>query len=181
VKDKSAEETSYRELSGGKIVPYKPYDDSQYINYEGSWFAKQIQAFTPTCSGSINGYPTTVSNAVLWREDTTFDGIRYRLFLRLETYFPYHWTESNPYLVDLGEHIWAEDSLGNYYYSHAEDGKPGAPSITQYHGKGEQYVHIFDLAMDNYASLDAEWIDLHYDRDGKIYVLRSELPRGDDA
>lgn len=182
VKDQSAEETSYSGIEGSSGVPYNPYEDSKYINYEGTFVAKKIQTFTPTCSGSINGYPTTVTKAVLWKEDRTWSGrISYKLFLRLEAIFPYHWTEFNPNLVDIGEYIWAEDSLGNYYYSDAEWGKVGEPSIIQHHGIGEQYVHIFDLTMDDYVSLDAEWIDLHYDRDGRDYVLRIELPGGDGA
>jgi hypothetical protein len=92
--------------------------------------------------------------------------------------------------------VYAVDSLGNYYYSsidaaHDYNFTPLAqwhsPFVRtccsnyeagSYSAMHHTHANTYELLLANYVSVDAEWIELRYDRDGKDYTMRINLPGG---
>ena len=90
------------------------------------------------------------------------------------TYWP--WME--PCIItDL---IWAVDSLGNHYDSRA-DATYDAPSfVASSSGMYTSMIFIRNMKITGFDSA-AEWVELHYDRDGRDFVLRIDMPGGGES
>lgn len=166
---------------------YNPYTESFYVGNNES--AIKLQTVAPEFSGSISQFSTDVTDVVLWKHAyaSLSKNVEYDLLcIRMEI--------SHPTLMFLGtdtdtyDHIWAEDSAGNYYYSSAESLYAGewetdaiGPHVVgncQNAGWGK---YVMELALVGYQSYDAKWIELHYDRDGRNYTLRLYLSKEDGA
>jgi hypothetical protein len=84
--------------------------------------------------------------------------------------------------AELMEFVWAEDNLGNVYHSSSATSHIPAAKSTQFI-RVEYYPYWFSnyyiLTFYGYCSQDADWIDLHYDRDENSFTLRIELSGGD--
>ena len=87
---------------------------------------------------------------------------------------------------DIFQYIWAEDSLGNVYHSSATGGYltlcddihirhtyPQLYGFTYYYE-----ISFHDLLHLDFLSKDAQWIDLHYDRDGTKFTIPIDLKGG---
>ncbi len=75
-------------------------------------------------------------------------------------------------------YIWAVDSNGTYYHDDTDHsgGKP-CVWINGFDGVGyigRYYLELYFMPEDQLI----EWVELHYDRDGRDVVLRIELPGG---
>lgn len=117
-------------------------------------------------SDSSDGYHFRVNEAGYSKRDAA-------LYFDLEMiYWP--WIESGNTVY----YFWAVDSLGNYYESQA-DGKYGDPTrVTCGGGMGSSMIFIYKMQINGF-DCDAQWVELHYDRDGRDLTLRIDLSGGD--
>ena len=125
---------------------------------------------------SMDGYAFRVTDVAVWRItlDEPINGKDYKdyLYLRMKVRKPYPWAMGQE---ALGA-IWAVDNTGTYYDRVLrESAEPGG---VKYIGLIQQQGDkIYDLYLDA-DSENLEWIELHYDRDGRNLVLRVELTGG---
>lgn len=80
---------------------------------------------------------------------------------------------------DFSTWYWAEDSLGNYYYSAAEDSSANECSIQAADYRTGFFTTTQDLWLSPCVSEEAEWIKLHYARSGRDIVLYIDLTGGE--
>lgn len=154
---------------------YDPYADTEYIGeFE---YAKRMLYLEPNCSAKIDGYTVCVTKAAQWRTEYSNWKPNDWFYFRLEATNPFPWKEL---AYDLDIYFWAEDSLGNHYYSMAETVRFNESYLTGYSKRSGLFSHAFELTLVNYVSQDAQWIDLHYDRDGRNFVLRIDLSGGEN-
>lgn len=130
-------------------------------------------------SDSSDGYTFRVVKAELRRSEAPFEsekGPYYDLlFLQLEVSNPRPWAKETQGL----DYIWAVDNFGNYHtgiYGKCED--PDAGVISQMGQRLNLTTYRYDLCLHN-TSEDTQWVELHYDRDGRDLVLRVDLTGGE--
>lgn len=121
--------------------------------------------FHPNVSDRSDGYHFQVTEAGYSELGST-------LHFQLEIlYWP--WMDE----TNMAQYLWAVDNLGNYYPSIADAQYTSSPRVSS---GGGQYTHC--ISVSNMVILqfdcDAEWVELHYDRDGRDVVLRIDLNRG---
>ena len=124
---------------------------------------------------SAEGYRIRAYQTSLWHT-TSLDGDQRELLnIQLKITNPIPWSLE----PDFGSWIWAEDSLGNRYVCGGFDTPAMEPAIqaVQYHTGTTTY--ILDLWIFQYVSQNAQWLDLHYDRDGREITLRIPLSGGE--
>lgn len=83
--------------------------------------------------------------------------------------------------ANLMQYIWAEDDQGNRYYSSVANCYLPDVSLDQYirpSNVGGWLYKYHILTLWGFASVDAKWIDLHYDRDGTQFTVRIDLTGG---
>lgn len=124
----------------------------------------------------MDGYTFRVTDVAVWRTtlDEPVNGKDYRdyLYLRLEVRKPVPWALGQEAL----EAMWAVDSAGTYYDNVMRESTE--PDGIKYMGIIQrQGDKIYDLYFSS-VSEELEWIELHYDRDGRNMVLRVELMGG---
>ena len=166
-------------------IDYDPYKDIDYLGEDG--IGERLQVYEPEYHGSITQFPMTVTDIALWNYGVNINHRYDLLHIRMEMQHP------SLILTDIAtdtvDYVWAEDSEGNYYYSAAESIHGGSFGT---HRK-EAYIYgtvrdggwgnrVMELTLVQFASHDAQWLDLHYDRDGRDYALRIYLNgEGDDS
>ena len=74
------------------------------------------------------------------------------------------------------EDFWAVDSLGNYYYSYSNLAYD-QPRIVRGGSSGTSGFQIITMALTQFDA-SAQWVELHYDRDGRDLVFRIDLTGG---
>lgn len=124
---------------------------------------------------SAEGYRIRAYQTSLWHTASQDGDEKLLLNIQIKITNPLPWSER----PDFGAWIWAEDSLGNQYVSGGLDTPAKEPAIqaVQYHTGPTSY--ILDLWIFQYISKDAQWLDLHYDRDGRDITLRIPLSGGE--
>lgn len=119
----------------------------------------------PNVSDSADGYRFQVTEA-------GYQKARSILYFDLEMI---HW----PW-IDAGyiaQHFWAVDSFGNYYHAIAEEKYESPNRISSGGGMGSSLIWISHMQINGF-DCDAQWVELHYDRDGRDIVLRIDLTGG---
>lgn len=117
-------------------------------------------------SDTSDGYRFTITEAAVNAQGDT-------LFLELQTTY-WFWMKE-PAIVN---HFWAVDSLGNYYPSRMEAQYADIPKVTYGGGFYTQGFSAQDLQIHHFDG-SAQWVELHYDRDGRDIVLRIDLSGGE--
>lgn len=129
----------------------------------------------PDCTQTFGGSDLTLTHAVVWKHpDAVGDGT---LYCKLRLFDRRLWSQ----YYNFAKWIWAEDSLGNVYLSHEvheADAENRPHFYTGYCHTGP-FTWGYELWINEYISHDAQWIDLHYDRDGSGLVWRIDLTGGD--
>ncbi len=121
--------------------------------------------FQPKVSDSSDGYRFTVTEAAVNRGENI-------LYLELQvTYWP--WMPQ----PGIANYFWAVDSLGNYYACRRDVMYDDLPKIAYQGGFYSQGFESNGLEVRHFDS-GAEWLELHYDRDGRDIVLRIDLTGG---
>lgn len=136
----------------------------------------EVYSQVSNVSDSSDGYTFRVTDVALWRKELPepINGKDYydHLYLRLEVRKPLPWSLPQEAL----EAMWAVDNTGTYYDTvMRETTEPdGIKYMGLVHSRGDK---IYDLYFSSVTE-DLEWIELHYDRDGRDIVLRVELAGG---
>lgn len=86
-------------------------------------------------------------------------------------YWPHlrHWGTLNEF--------WAVDSKGNYYASIREAGYENIPRLDPLGWSTSNCIGHYHFKITDF-DCDAQWVELHYDRDGRDIVLRIDLTGG---
>lgn len=119
----------------------------------------------PNVSDSANGYHFQVTEAG-YRKAASI------LYFELEMiYWP--WIDAG----DIPQHFWAVDSFGNYYHAMAEEKYDSPNRISRGGGMSSSLICIYHMQINGFDT-EAQWVELHYDRDGRDIVLRIDLTGG---
>lgn len=156
------------------------YQELSSLDWEivewGRGMDREVYSTVANVCDSSDSYTFRVTDVALWRKDLLepLNGKPYydHLFLRLEVTKPLPWALPQEALRAM----WAVDSAGVYYdMVMRETTEPdGIKYMGLVHSRGDR---IYDLYFSS-VSEDLEWIELHYDRDGRNMVLRVELMGG---
>lgn len=120
----------------------------------------------PNVSDESDGYRFTVTEAAVNKAESI-------LYLELQvTYWPWM---PHPGIVN---YFWATDSLGNYYACRQDQMYNDVPKVAYQGGFYSQCFEANNLQVRHFDSR-AQWLELHYDRDGRDIVLRIDLPGGE--
>lgn len=119
----------------------------------------------PDVSDSSDGYRFRVTEAAVNAEGDT-------LYLELQTTY---W----PWMPEPGiaNYFWAVDNLGNYYACKRDVMYDDVPKVTYQGGFYSQGFGSSNLKIIHFDG-NAQWAELHYDRDGRDIVLRIDLTGG---
>ena len=159
---------------------YNPYVEVSFS--DDQQISTRLHHSSPNVSHADSGYKITLTDASHWetywanpnQTNSEFYYFRFQI-----TCWP--WAE-DPTFCDW---IWAEDSLGNIYYSDRES--------LHFYNNEEQHIESNSLRITPFTSVctmriwdykasdvdDIEWIDLHYDRGGRDMVFRVDLSGGE--
>lgn len=123
---------------------------------------------------SSDGYSISIDRVSLWERSQDSD-CRYYCNIQIKVFNPLPWAD----VPEFSGWYWAEDSLGNYYYSSNEDssGKESSIQATDY--RTGFFTTVQDLWLSPWVSQEAQWIQLHYDRSGRDIVLYIALSGGE--
>lgn len=80
---------------------------------------------------------------------------------------------------DIVAYFWATDSLGNYYHAIAEEAYDSPTRVTRGGGMSSSLISLISMQLTGFDT-EAQWVELHYDRDGRDIVLRIDLTGGDE-
>lgn len=75
--------------------------------------------------------------------------------------------------------FWAVDSLGNYYASRNEAGYDDIAHVKLGGSSSSACIGHYHLTITGF-DCDAQWVELHYDRDDRDIVLRIDLTGGNE-
>lgn len=134
---------------------------ASFANYEESGYYCE-----PNASIYGEGYYIRIPEAAVVPEEE-------RLYYRMEVFF-------GPWMDGFvaRDYFWAVDSQGNYYRS-LHDYERGSPGINYRSGMiSSSGIQVTTYTLD-YFDCDAQWVELHYDRDGRDFVLRIDLTGGE--
>lgn len=119
----------------------------------------------PNVSDSSDGYRFKVTEA-------GYSKLHSELYFQLEViYLP--WISKG----DITSYIWATDSFGNYYESIADAANDDPTCIVRGGGLGSSLIFVSSMRITGF-DCDAQWVELHYDRDGRDIALRIDLTGG---
>lgn len=134
--------------------------DSLREEGEGGYYCQ------PNVTDSSDGYRFQVTEAAVNARGDIF------YFELQSTYWP--WLQDPAIAHD----IWAVDSLGNHYACKREFRYDDVPKVTYQGGFYSQGFCALNMEIRHF-DMAAEWVELHYDRDGRDIVLRIDLAGGD--
>ncbi len=119
----------------------------------------------PMVSTWSDGYRFQISEAGYSKQESD-------LYILLEIF---HW----PWMDQPGvsDHLWAIDSLGNYYPSMHASQYSDQPRVTAQGWQSTTCIILRFMCIKQF-DCDAQWVELHYDRDGRNIVLRIDLTGG---
>lgn len=158
----------YSEPPAGR---FDPYTLTYICDETGSTTPILITA--PKRSVSCNGYTIRVSKAV-WTH-TEHPSSQYsnsdHFNFQIEVTSLLPWAQS----PDILHCLWAQDSEGNIY-SPMFSGTPTGLRGTVYRTGIRTWV--LDMAITNFSSQNAQWIEIRYTREGNDIAFRIDLPGG---
>jgi hypothetical protein len=162
---------------------YHRYDESHTEKFNYTW--NRIFFTQPDCKASLNGYTFTISNVAVWcAQDLPQDipTTKEQLYIQMDisTLFPL------TKCPDFPRWFWAEDSLGNYYYSYneyfpreygMEEYTNPEPSLSGNIHKSDINTYTYNIWVRGTNFQNMNWIELHYDRGNKDIVLHIDLTK----
>jgi len=151
---------------------FRGWDVYDVHSYDGNVDRTLLHRSSQDSSFESDGYTFTATDAVVFREEeydrTTFQ-------CRVREFNPRPWATH----AETGCWFWAEDSNGNYYYSHyetAQDENPRKRAIYAYVVAEGFLMNTYEFWINNFPG--AEWVKLHYTRDGRDEMLFIDLTGG---
>lgn len=168
-----------QDISGYGYDPYAEvtFSDDQQTSTRLSYTA-------PNVSYTDSGYKITLTDATHWVTDwnnTNRSNSEFYYFRMKINCLP--WADAPTFC----NWIWAEDSLGNIYYSDQETLHFYLSDEFRLAGSTLQtgpFTYTCTIRIWEYNAEDVgeiEWFDLHYDRGGRDMVFRAEIGGGDGA
>ncbi len=136
-------------------------------NLEKDW--QPVTRVRPWQTAYSDGYLFIASDAVLWELDGELVMAVYLDVIDFDL------SMSSSYLFQL---FWAVDSQGNIYGCDAETGWDG-PRMEVGGGTGGGSRNSRCMMVQCMPSADIQWLELHYDRDGRDIVLHIDLTGGE--
>lgn len=159
---------------------YDPGDDVWDPYTEGR--GERVAYVQPDTRVRASGYTFSVEKAALWRtrySEPTDKGEYFdSLYLQLKVTNPLPWMREQRAV----RHMWAVDSNGTYYQSFENSldaSGDGAPWVSYRVFNTGLFTYEYELTFQE-PSENMQWVELHYDRDGRNMVLRVDLTGGED-
>ena len=126
----------------------------------------------------------TLTGSSLWNQETG-NGTSRVLAFQIEQVNTQPWGFEDNYYSHLSyapiSWLWAEDDQGNYYYSYAEmapDTNPGELCLRTHGSQTGLFTYTHEFWIHDFPE-GVQWLKLHFDRDGRDYVLILDLTGGD--
>lgn len=132
----------------------------------------------PDITHRDSGYTFRVDKAALWRtyySEPTQKGEYFdSLYIRMKVTNPIPWMREQTAVGNM----WAIDSNGTYYRSNwgAVDGEPSVRYMPKFTGINNT-VSCYDIFFYDTVT-DIQWMELHYERDGRNMVFHIDLTGG---
>ena len=152
---------------------YNPYTDT-YRTDEGAVYTR-IMYDEPKQQFKSDGYTLELAQAAWVYLDFTDEAKADMdlLCFQIEITNPQPWAEE----PNILQWIWAQDSEGNFY-------APWCSAVSGNHLIGMSYQTTpfrwtFEMYTHRFLSQNADWIDIHYAREGRQFQFRIDLPGGD--
>ncbi len=142
-------------------------------SYGGTTGRTLLHRSSQNSSFTSDGYTFTVTKAVVFHE-AEYDRTTFQC--RVEEFNPCPWAFS----AEVGNWFWAEDSLGNYYYSQhetAQDEEPRKSAVNGWVVVEGVLTNTYELWINDFPA--ADWVMLHYTRDGRDEMLFIDLTGGE--
>ena len=159
------------------IVTYEGYrlldQDTSAVALHNHVYSEDDITFydKPDVSTWVDGYHLRVIEVAVIPEDSLFHSSQ--LHINVEVTW---WPGMSGF--SAMDEIWAVDSNGTCYSSYDINGERGTPRIAYTGGLfGMTGKSICYFAIANFDP-DAQWVELHYDREGRNMVLRIDLTGG---
>ena len=177
-------------LAYGLALDLNPYEDVSYeVIHDGKlqYTFNRVFYAQPDCKASSDGYTFSISNVALWsvqEDDQTVPEPHEYLYIQMDVSNPLPWAD----FTGVPRWFWAEDSLGNYYYSYFEHALRGdgleeytnpEPHLTGNIYKTDFGTYTYNIWLRGIDFHNTEWISLRYDRSDRDIVLRINLTGGD--
>ena len=155
------------------------YIFAQGLQGDGAYI--QICHTQPDVKASTDGYTFCVTDAEVWRsllpEEVEDKDYHDRLFLRLEVKNLLPWAPEQRAF----EAMWAIDSAGVYHDTIIRETQPPEMGYIGMIKKQKMWnTYTYDLYFSD-TTEDVQWVELHYDRDGRELCLRVDLTGGNEA
>ena len=157
-----------------KYANFNPFTSTRYIDDAGHF--DRLFHLTPNTSDINENFLITVTNVALWEyTPSNTQNITDTLYMQLRFFTPLPWAEHD---CDISNWMWAEDNLGNLYIACNERTEANAPAVISNYCQTSAFTYVHDLYLTGYASQNAQWIKVHYDRAGRDIVLHIDLAGG---
>lgn len=161
------------EYSQPEVYRYDPYVDT-YISDEVG-VSTRVMYDEPKQQFKSDGYTLELTRAAWMHTDFADENmidVDYFCF-QIEITTPLPWAEE----PNILQWIWAQDSEGEFY-------APWCSSISGKHLLGNIYrsapcTWTLEMCFSGFSSQNADWIDICYNRDGRQFKFRIDLPGGD--
>ena len=145
-----------------------------YQDYHGSIDSRTLLHLKKhDVSQKTDGYTFTLTDSVYWHNSNLDTNV---LYVYIEEFHPLPWAGHGA----IENWFWAEDSLGNIYegiYTHPPEADPLEINCFGNSTSPFHYTYVLSLSTD--LIQDAQWIDIHYTRDGRNLRFRVDLTGGD--
>ncbi len=150
------------------IATYKADPTTLHPGDGGQW--EMITQVSSEETVYSDGYWIRVPGAILWEHRTGELQLEFKLQVI-----------HSPFLEHLNctSHFWAVDSLGNHYSCYYDVQASDVPHVAIGGGKSTSGCQFHSMSIQHVSSADIQWIDLHYNRDGRDIVLRIDLAGGE--
>jgi len=167
---------------------YLPYSLDHVYDYQPQshgvliWGVERenpIMYTEPGTSVACDGYSITLTDVTLYRTDMGF-GTREELVFHLKLANRNPWAK----MPDIMDWICAEDSNGNYYYSYGEYldyyqmDEFRQRRLYGIARKRDLFTTVYEMHLGYRIPDGTQWIDLHYNRDGRDWKIRIDLTGG---
>jgi hypothetical protein len=143
--------------------------DETYYSTDG--FSIVCQAPTGA-SFTDSNYTYTLTRAVLWEND---EGQRLHFDIEQFGLIPCTVTEHYSKYISPADAFWGIDNLGNYYGS--SNSRASELVINTWRSQKGIFTWRLECWINDFPA-GVQWIDIHYDRDGRDHVIRIFLEGG---
>lgn len=164
---------------------YPTYDVYDSDSYGGDTGRTLLHLSQPDVAFSSDGYRFTVTDAVMVREYSESQGKEVtQLYFLVDQRGQLPWSETERYYnraqySAVCRLFTAKDSLGNFYYSYAEQSLDN-PGLQVVYCQSGLFTCTYACWINDFPA-EAEWVDVCYERDGRSFSLRIWLTGGDGA